>query len=103
MNLTVDEKAAKWFKTEVGIREGAGIRIKAKIYGGSPVREGFGLAIDPIEPLSPVVSFKADNGVLFFIEDNDEWFFDGHDLLITLSDTYNEPHYIYSKDGVAIN
>ena len=47
MKLTVDEKAANWFKDEVGIREGAGIRIKAKIYGGSPVREGFGLAIDP--------------------------------------------------------
>ncbi|MRI85406.1 hypothetical protein GIY09_05885 [Aerococcaceae bacterium WS4759] len=102
MKLTVDKQAAAWFKEEVGIREGAGIRIKAKIYGGSPVREGFGLAIDPIEPLNPIVTYKADNGVLFFVEDTDEWFFDGHDLNITLNE-HAEPHYVYLKDGVAIN
>lgn len=103
MKLTVDEKAADWFKEEVGIREGAGIRIKAKIYGGSPVRDGFGLAIDPVEPMTPIASFTANNGVLFFIEDTDEWFFDEHDLTITLNDQLKEPRYIYSKDGVAIN
>ena len=103
MKLTVDEKAANWFKEEMGIREGAGIRIKTKIYGGSPVRDGFGIAIDPIEPLTPIATFEADNGVFFFIEDTDEWFFDDHDLLITLNDKLNEPHYIYSKAGVAIN
>ena len=103
MKLTVDEQAANWFKEEVGIREGAGIRIKAKIYGGSPVREGFGLAIDPVEALSPIASFEAENGVFFFIEDTDEWFFDEHDLTITLNEALNEPHYIYSKDGVDIN
>lgn len=103
MKLTVDEQAANWFKEEVGIREGAGIRLKAKIYGGSPVREGFGLAIDPTEPISPVATFEADNGVLFFVEDTDEWFFDEHDLLITLNKQLKEPYYIYSKDGVDIN
>lgn len=104
MKLTVDSNAAAWFKEEVGIPEGTGIRFKAKIYSDSPVREGFGIALESDKPsnLAPV-TFTSDNGLVFFIEEDDLWFFDGHDLKVELHETLNEPHYRYYLDGKAIN
>lgn len=104
MKLTVDTKAASWFKEEVGIPEGSGIRFKTKIYSNSPVREGFGISIESDQPTDQApVKYQADNGLVFFIEEDDLWFFDGHDLKVELNETLNEPHYKYYLDGEAIN
>ncbi|MBG9979707.1 hypothetical protein HZY91_01750 [Facklamia sp. DSM 111018] len=104
MKLAVDQAAANWFKEEVGLRKGAGIRFKTKIYSSSPLNKGFGLAIEPSEPSDqPIAEYTADNGIYFFIEENDLWFFDGHDLEVTLDEQGQEPYYHYLKDGVAIN
>lgn len=100
MKLTVDDKAQKWFAEEVGLPEGAGIRFKSRIYGSSPVNETFALAIDPSKPHNPAAEFKSDNGLLFFIESDDEWFFQGHDLIVSYDEEQDEPIYIYRKDGV---
>lgn len=98
MKLTVEDRAAEWFQEEVGIGEGAGIRFKAKIYGSSPVNDTFALAIDSTKPIKPIAEFKAENGLLFFVEENDEWFFQGHDLIVSYDEESDEPKYIYS-DG----
>lgn len=99
MELIIENDAAKWFKEEVGIAEGSGIRFKAKIYGSSPVNDTFALQIEPTEPRNTIVETRADNGVLFFIEKDDEWFFQGHDLVVSLDEESKEPIYIYRKDG----
>lgn len=99
MELIIEKKAAEWFKEEVGMAEGAGIRFKAKIYGSSPVNESFALQIEPSEPRNTIVEALAENGILFFIEKDDHWFFQGHDLVVSLDEESNEPIYIYRKDG----
>lgn len=99
MEITVNPKAAAWYKEEVGIREGFGIRFKSKIYANSPMTEGFGIAMDADEPLNPIASLTTDNGVLFFVEENDEWFFNGHDLYVDYDETLKEPRYVYLKNG----
>lgn len=103
MQLVVEPKAAAWFKEEVGIPEGAGVRFLAKVYGCSPVNSGFSLAMESNFPAYPVVTHRSGNGILFFIEENDEWFFDGHDLHVVYNEVLQEPAYIYVKDGVAVN
>ncbi|HJG48253.1 hypothetical protein [Ruoffia tabacinasalis] len=103
MELIVEDKAVKWFEEEVGRAEGAGIRFKTMIYGSSPVQDSFALQVEPTEPHSPIVTFTSDNGLLFFIEKDDEWFFKEHDLVVSFNDELNEPKYIYRKDGVDLN
>ena len=103
MNLTVDQAAANWFKEEVGLRPNAGICFKTKIYASSPINPGFGIAVEPLEPENPIASYQADNGLVFFIEENDEWFFKGYDLKVTLSEDNQEPYYQFFKDGQVIN
>lgn len=103
MKLTVESQAATWFKEEVGLPEGAGVRFLVKVYGCSPVNSGFSLALETNYPHNPSVVFRSDNGILFFIEESDEWFFDGHDLRVSYDEQLKEPKYIYLKDGLAIN
>lgn len=103
MNLIIEDKAVKWFEEEVGRPEGAGIRFKTMIYGSSPVQETFALQIEPAEPYAPIAEFKADSGLLFFIEKDDEWFFQDHDLIVSFNDELHEPKYIYRKDGVELS
>ncbi|MBZ6526560.1 Fe-S cluster assembly protein HesB [Aerococcaceae bacterium DSM 111021] len=103
MELIIEDKAIKWFEEEVGRAEGAGIRFKAMIYGSSPVHESFALQIEPSEPRSTLVEFTSENGLLFFVEKDDEWFFREHDLVVSFNDELNEPKYIYRKDGVDLN
>ncbi|MBF6626549.1 HesB/YadR/YfhF family protein [Tuanshanicoccus lijuaniae] len=102
MNIIVSSQAAEWFKEEVGIREGAGIRFKSKIYGNSPVTEGFAIAMEADEPMNPIAKTVTENGLLFFVEENDEWFFNGHDLSVEFDEKRKEPKYRYLKDGKPI-
>lgn len=100
MKLFVEDRAAQWFKEEVGLAEGAGIRFKVKIYGSSPVNDAFALSIESEKPRNSEIEFTAPNGLLFYIEADDVWFFQGHDLRVSFDEELQEPIYIYQKDGV---
>lgn len=103
MQIILEDKAVKWFEEEVGIPKGGGIRFKVMIYGSSPVNDSFALQIEPTFPHSPNITAKSDNGLLFFIERDDEWFFQGYDLVVSYDEELHEPKYIYRKDGVDLN
>lgn len=106
MKINVTTEAAKWFSENVGLPENqkdAGIRFKTMIYASSPVNPGFGLAIEPNLPEKPIAKFTTDEGLLFFVEESDAWFFNDHDLRVDFDAENGEPKYIYLKDGVAIN
>ncbi|WP_314064635.1 iron-sulfur cluster biosynthesis protein [Abiotrophia defectiva] len=102
MELKVDPESVAWFKEEVGLPQGAGVRFLVKVYGCSPINSGFSLAMETNYPSEPGVTYEAD-GVLFYIESRDEWFFDGHDLSVEFDEGHGEPAYIFVKDGVAVN
>ncbi|HFI0462952.1 TPA: HesB/YadR/YfhF family protein [Streptococcus suis] len=102
MKIIVSPKAAAWYKEEVGIKPGFGIRFKSKIYANSPVNEGFGLAFDTDEPVNPIAQTTTENGILFFVEENDEWFFNQHDLQVDFNEQLKEPKYVYLKDGIPV-
>lgn len=102
MKLTVDAASVAWFKREVGLPEGSGVRFLVKVYGCSPVNSGFSLAMETNYPVEPTVTYEAE-GVLFYIEARDEWFFDNHDLSVVYNEKLQEPAYLYLKDGVPIN
>ena len=104
MKITVSPQAAAWFKEEVGILPGHGIQFKAKVYGSSPISEGFSLYLEPAMPNQEIgAEFVADNDLKFFVDQEDIWFFDGHDLSVEFDERLKEPKYIYLKDGKPLN
>lgn len=96
MNLTITSKAQAWFKQELELAEGQGIKFYGKVYGKTQVHDGFsvGMAVDT--PESPLVEEK-DNGILYFVEEADEWFFKGYDLVVDYDAELDEPKYEFVK------
>ncbi len=80
MQLTVTDRASQWFQEEMGLNKGMGVRFFGKVYGKTPVHDGFslGMARDD-HPLSPIVDTVKD-GVSYFVDGQDEWFFKGFDF-----------------------
>lgn len=92
MKLTITSKAQTWFKQELELAEGQGIKFYGKVYGKTQVHDGFsvGMAVDT--PESPLIE-ETVNGMLFFVEEADEWFFKGYDLVVDYDEELDEPKY----------
>lgn len=95
MNIKISREAAKWYKDELDLISGAHLRFFVR-YGGHSIQSGFSLGITPEPPTQLGTSTKV-NGVTFFVEENDLWFFDGHDLIITYNEKIGEPEFLYEK------
>ncbi|EUJ19822.1 HesB/YadR/YfhF family protein [Listeria aquatica] len=82
MEIKVTEKARDWFKDEFDTSGENGIRLFAK-YGGSnsSLHPGFSIGVAAEPPVEAVVTVNED-GLLFFIEDHDFWYFKDHDWAI---------------------
>ncbi|WP_042460218.1 HesB/YadR/YfhF family protein [Neobacillus dielmonensis] len=96
MEIVITEQALKWFKEDIGYKSGDKVRFFVKIYGSSPVQEGYSLAFAKDDPLDIAVSVESE-GILFFVEETDLWFFDGHDLHVNYDEQEDELEYNYIK------
>lgn len=96
MKLTITSKAQAWFKQELELAEGQGIKFYGKVYGKTQVHDGFsvGMAVDT--PESPLIE-ESVNGMLFFVEEADEWFFKGYDLVVDYDEELDEPKYEFNQ------
>ena len=52
------------------------------------------MAVEVDSPNNPFVSVEK-NGITYFVEIGDEWFFQGHDLDIVFDEKLKEPSYSY--------
>lgn len=95
MKLTITSKAQAWFKQELELAEGQGIKFYGKVYGKTQVHDGFsvGMAVDT--PERPLIEENV-NGMLFFVEEADEWFFKGYDLVVDYDEELDEPKYEFN-------
>ncbi|RWZ60383.1 hypothetical protein EQV77_03560 [Halobacillus fulvus] len=96
MELTVTEKAAQWYEEELEINESANLRFYVRYGGVGGLQPGFSLAIKLDEPAEPLVEAKVGN-IRYFIEAEDEWYFDGHSLSVELNEKWQEPDFQYEK------
>lgn len=96
MKITVSKQAQEWFAREMGISETRGVRFLSKVYGCSPIHESFSLAIEVNEPSHPYAIVK-EQGISYFIETGDEWFFEGYDFEVGYNTELDEPEYHYIK------
>jgi len=96
MEIVLSNQAIKWFKEDVGLKQGDTLRFYVQIYGSSPVQQGYSLAFTKEDPLNIGASTEVD-GILFFVEDTDLWYFDGHDLHVDYIEKEDLVEYKYIK------
>lgn len=96
MKIIVSKEAHNWFKREMDIETGDAIRFYVRYGGSSPFHEGFSLGMNREEPHQVGVTLEQD-GVLFYIEKDDEWFFNEHDLYVHVDEVLDELAYEYKQ------
>jgi uncharacterized protein YneR len=94
MKIMIKPKALEWYKEELDLKQGDFVRFFARYGGCSTVQKGFSLGINKESPLSPGVQTVID-GITFFIEENDMWYFDHHNLIVDFDERINEPVFLY--------
>lgn len=97
MKLTVTPNAQEWFKKEVGPTKETGIRFYGKIYGKTEVHDGFSIAMSVESPEEPMIKEQID-GITYFIEETDDWFFRGYDLFVDYDSKIDEPIYQFKAN-----
>ncbi|GMA58736.1 uncharacterized protein YneR [Alicyclobacillus sacchari] len=90
MKIVIDPQAAKWMESALKVREGDGVRFKVRYGGQSTIQPGFSLGLSAERPAN-VAASELRNGRLYFVRDEDAWYFDGRDLYID---------YLNDEDGV---
>lgn len=96
MEIKVTDRAVEWFEGEMLLGEGDTVRFFVRYGGSSPLHEGFSLGMNKEEPMDPAVKFNKD-GITFFIEERDLWFFQDHNLSVDVDDQTDGPIYSYDK------
>ncbi|WP_203362508.1 HesB/YadR/YfhF family protein [Bacillus sp. REN10] len=96
MNIIIHSEALSWFKQEVDVQSGEFIRFFVRYGGSSPLHDSFSLGLTKEEPIE-IGAKKEYDGIVFFVEQKDLWFFDGHDLHVHYNQKLDEPEYTYVK------
>jgi uncharacterized protein YneR len=99
MKLEISESALAWFKDELGLADGDKVKFFVKYGGSSPVQPGFSLGISPRETPRHIGVSTTAGGILFFIEEDDLWYFDKHDLYVQYNEQHDELEFMYKKGG----
>ncbi|WP_455675581.1 HesB/YadR/YfhF family protein [Pradoshia sp.] len=96
MKIVIDEQSVAWYKEELILEDGDSIRFFPRYGGYSPIQSGFSLGISP-EPVKDGKVKTESGGLTFFVEEEDLWYFDGHDLEIRFEEKKAEPTFHYHK------
>ena len=96
MKITLTDAALEWFKKEMEVKKDDTIRFYARYGGSSPFHEGFSLGMTREEPIEIGVQTVVD-GVTYYIDEQDLWFFNEHNLRVDVDSTMDELQYKYIK------
>lgn len=96
LNIIIKDEALQWFKDEMEVTKGDEIRFYARYGGSSPFHEGFSLGMNREASHEIGVSTIID-GITFYIEQADIWFFNAHNLVVSIDAQLDELIYDYEK------
>ncbi|AQQ53076.1 hypothetical protein B0X71_08200 [Planococcus lenghuensis] len=96
MDIVVSKEALNWFKDEMEAEPGENIRFFARYGGSSKLHAGFSLGVTKDTPDEAAAESTYDN-LLFFVEERDKWYFDGHNLHVLFNESTGELEYDYKK------
>lgn len=92
MQIKMSDKVFQWYKEELELTKGDSIRFYIRYGGLNSFVKGFSLGLDKDTPEQSNTLLEKD-GITFFIEDNDTWYFDNKDLEIELDAQFGEPEF----------
>lgn len=96
MKIVINDQAASWYKEELELHAGDYVRFFARYGGHSTVQQGFSLGISNEEPLDAGTATTKD-GITYYIEQKDMWYFDNHNLYVEFNEKAKEPEFKYEK------
>jgi uncharacterized protein YneR len=98
MTIKIDQEAFKWFEREFDTPKPFHIRLYPQYAGFGDKNKGYSLAFS-LEAPAIAAEQQIIDGITFYVESNDTWFFNETDVEIKYSDTageiftkYNEHH-----------
>jgi uncharacterized protein YneR len=94
LKLQIDGQAANWYKSELNLNNGDSVRFFVRYGGSSSIQPGFSLGVSKDSPSSSG-SETLESGILFYIEEDDLWYFKDHDLIINFDEKAEEPVFNY--------
>ncbi|MEK3886485.1 HesB/YadR/YfhF family protein [Bacillus sp. FSL K6-3431] len=94
MNIALTTRASAWFQDEMFLNEGDFVRFYVRYGGSSPIHEGFSLGVNKEEPMDIGVEHRQD-GIIYYVEERDIWYFDKYDLLVDYDEITDGPIYEY--------
>lgn len=99
MKITLTDDAITWYENKIPLDEGEAIRFFGKTYGSTNVHDGFslGIQVDNPEQHESIIGLTEKNGRKYFTTKQDEWFFEGYDLEVSINEKLDEPHYYFSS------
>lgn len=89
MKLVVEQPAARWYKSEMGLADGDSVRIFVRLGGCGSVHPGLSLGVIKDVPRSAGLS-EAVEGVTFYIEEDNIWYLENKDLRISFDEKFEE-------------
>ncbi len=92
MNLYISDQAAAWYEEEMELKSGDFVRFFVRYGGHSTVQQGFSLGISNDKPVDMAIH-TVKNGVIYYVEEKDLWYFDQHDFYIDYNEQTLEPEY----------
>ncbi|MGM0903195.1 MAG: HesB/YadR/YfhF family protein [Bacillota bacterium] len=93
--IKIESNAYKWFESEFVVPKPFSIRLYPQYAGFGEKNKGFSLAFSLEEPNIAETQQEID-GITFFIESNDCWFFDDTNVSIQFCENKKEVYTTYS-------
>lgn len=95
MKISISDKGQAWFKNELDLASGDGIRFFGKYGGSTNVHVGFTTGMMIGQPSNQTLGETVIDGITYFTDESDDWFFHGYDLEVDFDEKLNEPTYKY--------
>ncbi|MEY8751120.1 HesB/YadR/YfhF family protein [Alkalicoccobacillus gibsonii] len=89
MKIEVTKPAVRWFKEQFDTEENQYIRFFARYGGCGSFQSGFSLGISQELPERPLAEYKIED-CIFYVEEQDAWYFGQHNLKVKYSRTKDE-------------
>lgn len=102
MLISIDEKAATWFTREFEQNKPFSIRMFPQYAGFGQKHKGYSLAFSAETPAN-VGYTKELNGITFFVEGNDVWFFEDTETFLSANDNLEEIQISFKEELTTIH
>ncbi|MCM3725555.1 hypothetical protein M3226_07650 [Neobacillus cucumis] len=99
MFISIDEKAALWFTEEFEINKPISIRLFPQYAGFGEKNKGYSLAFSVEQPEDAGYAQEM-NGITFYVEGNDIWFFEDTETYLSFDEVLEEIQIIYKEKAI---